>query len=62
MIQHLVKQFTKTVYPIINYNLSPCGRDTCYCLRYLDLKDVHNKHFYESCFRSWYHKKDKNNH
>ena len=61
MIQYLFKEFSKKIYPIVNKNMNyypPCGRDPCYCYRYLDLNDIQNKYFYESCYRSRIHFKD----
>ena len=61
MIQYLVKQFVKN-YPLRYKRSTPCGREVCFCLKHLNLKDEQNKIFYESCFSSWFHYKDKNNH
>ena len=57
MIQYLVKHLTKN-FPARHKSFPPCGRDVCYCLKYLDLKDEQNKHFYESCLTSWLHYKE----
>ena len=65
MIQSLFKEFFKKIYPIVNKNINyypPCNRDICYCYRYLDLNDIQNKYFYDSCyFRSRIHFKNKKN-
>jgi len=60
MIQYLMKQFAKN-YPMRYKRIPPCGREVCLCLKHLDLEDEQNKHFYESCFRTWFHYKEKNN-
>ena len=64
MLQYLLKEFSKKIYPIVNKNMNyypPCGRDPCYCYRYLDLNDIQNKYFYDSCFRSRIHFENKKN-
>ena len=55
-----MKQFAKN-YPMRYKRIPPCGREVCLCLKHLDLEDEQNKHFYESCFRTWFHYKEKNN-
>ena len=40
---------------------SRCGREKCYCLMKLDLKDDTDKKYYNDCYDGWYnfHMKNK---
>ena len=33
---------------------SRCGKEVCYCLIKLDLKDKQNKKIYKDCYDGWY--------
>ena len=66
MMNKIVKQVFKEINSIINKsivnkNFIPCGRDPCYCLKYLDLSDIQNEKYYGSCYRSWAFLEDRKN-